>query len=134
MEEIYETMMDLGRKFAKQAGEATSAKSAKTAFDMAEKAFRLAMQVKKSDRRPIDFNYAFLSQFDAPLKRSDLWREYLDFCSVYELEPISKGELFAKLARVGFVVKKGRRGDCMVHPPKSPPRILQVASELLESD
>ncbi len=58
-EQISEEMFELGKKFSQLAKESGSAKQAKTAFDLACRAFKLVLQAEPE--KPSDLSMAFLA-------------------------------------------------------------------------
>jgi hypothetical protein len=132
--EISCTMMELGRKYSNQAAEATSAKSAKTSFGLAERAFRLALSARKVVRQGllIDFNLAFLSTIIEMQPRAELWVQYNAFCLDNDSMPIRKGEFFQKLSHFGFKSSK-KNGDYYIKPPRRTPQLLIEAGRKLNN-
>lgn len=112
---ISDEMFLLGRKFSEMAAEARSAKSAKTAFDLAERAYKLVL--KSEPEKPSDLTMAFLAGIMTQMLRSDLWREYVSYCQDHECIPISKSELFRRMEIMEFSTVRKNNGFQVI-PPK----------------
>jgi hypothetical protein len=126
---VRQSVLDLGFKYAKLAEEAKSTREATSAFRLAEKAFRLALDAEKQmliKRDPDKMGLIFLSQIHGMTKRSLIWVKYLDYCTAQNLLPMNKGQLFKKLEQLGFVLKKSN-GEAVILPPR------KIDGKLLEA-
>jgi hypothetical protein len=126
---VISEMENLGNKFSRIAEAEKNPEKAKTAFYMAIKAYELALKTEKQMKSDLKHNsrpnleLEFLASIIVSMKRSDLWRLYVDFCVGMGLTPLHKGDFFAILDKVGFKTRI-LSGNRVVTPPKNGVKLL----------
>lgn len=92
--------MELGMRFASMAKEAKSAREAKTAFDMAVKAYGIVLNASSEEIK--DFNMIFIGGLKGGENRADVWKDYQLYCVANNLIGLKKGELFEMMKGQGI--------------------------------
>jgi hypothetical protein len=140
---LIDKMYQISEKFSDIAMDKCSTKQARDAFFVAEKALRLAIDLETLHRvdRPKDIEHnlylIFLSTITTPIARSDVWRNYLEFCDKYSIDVLQKSVLYAALASYNFFMYRDSSGNWMVRPPNVPSKSLIDAKNswhLIEMD
>jgi hypothetical protein len=127
-QEVYESMMAVGRKYAAQALEAESNRTAKQCLDLATKAYGTALKAKMTDEELcLNSALVFLGLLDNSMPRAKLWLGYISFCEAYGFYPLSKTQLFDKLEVFNYKVKR-RNSTIFVEPPRNKPTLLLNAA------
>jgi len=117
IELISEQMFAIGQKYAAIAANAESNKATMAALRVAEKAYSMVIRVEPE--KVADVTLKFIDGLDSKRLRSEIWREYLDWCYTQDLTPVRKGEFFARLKGYGFVFKEYSSGIVAI-----PPRLI----------
>ena len=124
---ISENMMELGKKFTEIARNAGTAKQARTAFDLAERAYKMVLKTEESSGRIFDGTMVFLSAISESMLRSDAWKAYCVFCLENNQLPTTKSEFFRKMALLDFTTSRKSEGF-VIKPPRNKPQILIEAA------
>lgn len=116
-EKILSDAIFLAEKYMEVATQEKSTRAAKMALDIAERAYRLAMEMVKASTTKGDPTLIFLSLINEDMTRAELYRRYKLFCQENKREQLPQSQFYNLLPAYGFFVKRSNTG-LKVKPPK----------------
>jgi hypothetical protein len=116
-EKILSDAIFLAERYMEVAAQEKSTKAAKMAFDIAERAYRLAMEMAKQAATKGDPTLIFLSLLTEDMTRAELYRRYQRFCHENNREQLPQSQFYNLLPAYGFFVRRTGAG-VKVKPPK----------------
>lgn len=117
-EKILSDAIFLAEKYMEVAAQEKSTRAAKMALDIAERAYRLAMEMAKQAATKGDPTLIFLSLITEDMTRAELYRRYQRFCHENNREQLPQGQFYNLLPAYGFFVKRNSKMGVKVQPPK----------------
>ena len=111
---VSDRLANVAEKFLEIAEKTQDTRQAQRALNVVDTALQLSIKLKS--HMIDDYAYAFLSHITYKIKRSDLYRSYLAFCTANGFPSYSKSDLFSVCEMSGFIVSK-TGGEYFFIPP-----------------
>lgn len=131
---IKANLLQIAENESQKATQADGTKKISASLNLVEKSLRSIATCEKllAPKIAMDPNLIFLAMLNERAKRSDIWIEYLDFCSEQCQIPLRKTDFFDLLRDTGFRVSK-LCGDVVINPPRVKPKLLVDIENAIES-